>query len=462
MKQSIENFLIADLIKITKTYFEGEPTKKIINFGKIIVKQDLKYGIDFHDAITHKKYSEYKWFFAQTSSKVITNKIPLSTYINALKDEVKDIEFLSNRINNIISTGLISKYDIRLILKYLNNKESFNKKRINFNFIGKIPEKLSLKKKEKVSSNTPILTSKKQNFNKALGIEEEIDKLIMTLAKDKCNPILVGPNGIGKSTIVNELSRRISKNEVPKFLKNKKIIELTSFITIDKRKEKLKKEFVILMEKLLKNELINLIEECLKNKYIIFIDDIDKIFTKDNEITNLVKFYIKEKNLKVIGTTTSHDKYKFYIDDGDLYRNFTSILINEPTGEKLYEIIRQIFNNYSKKNNIKLNENMDLIIKELVELTKIENRITNDNLYKSEKEEIYNPDLVVRIIDNIFAHAKVNNNKALDYKDFEFGIDSCIYIKLEAKSIAGLAIKTIFMPHQKKLIKTHISRDIDN
>jgi len=430
---SIEEFFIGDIGKRIDVYEKGVAYKKFQKKGIAILKQQKNYNWYYNDVLTHIKYTTYSY----PENRSVKNLIPLSTYIQTLAEEVKDIDFLSNRINNIISAGLISRYDIKLIVKYLNNKESFDKKRINFNFIGKIPEKFSLKKDEKVSGENSILATKKQNYNKSLGIEEEIDKLIMVLAGDKCNPILVGPNGIGKSTIVNELSRRISKNEVPKFLKNKKIIELTGFITIDNRNEELVKEFIVL------------IGECLKNKHIIFIDDIDKIFTKDNAITSLIKFYIKEKNLKVIGTTTSPDKYKLYIDDGELYRNFTSILVNEPTNEKLYEIIKQIFNNYSKENNIKLYKNIDLIIKELVELTKKENRIINDNLYKSEKEEIYNPDLVVRIIDNIFAHAKVNNNKVLDYKDIKFGIDSCKYIKEKEKLSSLLLIETLFLPDEE-------------
>lgn len=434
MKYNTKDLFVAEIEEVTTNtrYF-----RQYKSFKKAIIKLIDGHDKLFYDVINGYDYWQKNMALEIMGDHVVGKKTVLSDYLKALAIEVKDIDFLSNRINNIISTSLISKYDIRLIVKYLNNKESFNKKRIHFDFIGKIPEKLSLKK----NYNNPILTSKKHNYNKSLGIEDEIEKLMMILAGDKCNPILVGPNGTGKSTIVSELSRRISKNEAPKFLKKKKIINMTGFITIDKKNEELKNEFIILME------------ECLKNKHIVFIDDIDKIFTKDNEITNLVKFYIKEKQLKVIGTITSTEKYKFYIDEGELYRNFTCILINEPTDEKLYEIIIQIFNNYSKQNNIRLYENMDFIIKELIELTKKENRIINDNLYKSEKEEIYNPDLVARIIDNIFAHAKVNNNKELDSKDIIFGIDMCKYINEVIKNKIINDININYITKEQKIIK---------
>ena len=41
-------------------------------------------------------------------------------------------------------------------------------------------------------------------------------------------------------------------------------------------------------------------------------DDIDKIFTKDNEITSLVRFYIKEKGLKGSIKSIFKPKYKDY------------------------------------------------------------------------------------------------------------------------------------------------------
>ena len=49
------------------------------------------------------------------------------------------------------------------------------------------------------------------------------------------------------------------------------------------------------------------------------------------------------------------------------------------------------------------------------------------------------------------------------YKDIIFGIDSCIYVKEDIKNNIINAINLNYISkEQKKLIKTHISRDIDN
>lgn len=435
MKRSIEEFFIADAKQIIKTYKKGETLKGEKNLGKVIAKKQERYNTYFNDAITGVEYTSYSSSFGKI---IVDNLIPLSTYLPILKDEVIDIEFLSTKINNIIDTGVISKSEMKLILKYLNNRESFNKKYFHFNFLGKIPSVSSLKKENITSNeNQTILTDKKIQYTSIMGIEDQIKILSINLAHDNLSTIMIGPNGIGKSTVVNELSRRIIKNEVPDFLKNKKIIDITRFIDVDKYTPDLKVEF---------NELL---DKCVRNKWIIFIDNIEKLFIINNSLTSLIRFFIKNYNLKVIGTITSKEKYDEYIFDSDLHRKFTKMFINEPNDKNLYEIINKVFVDYSKQNKIKLLDNMHEIIINIINLTKEENRILNDSLYSDGKDKIYNPELVIMIIDSIFAHAKANNKKALDIEDIIFSIDSCNYIKDEAKDM----IKEDFNSNIQKILK---------
>src|SRR5574344_2666415 len=57
--------------------------------------------------------------------------------------------------------------------------------------------------------------------------EKEISAILQILMrKNKCNPLLIGDAGVGKTAIVEEIVRRIRKNKVPTQLKNYKIIKL--------------------------------------------------------------------------------------------------------------------------------------------------------------------------------------------------------------------------------------------
>ena len=71
-----------------------------------------------------------------------------------------------------------------------------------------------------------FLSKSKYQFNPTIGREKELENVILSLAQDKKCPILVGESGVGKSSIVHELSYRITNKYVPKFLQNLVVFNL--------------------------------------------------------------------------------------------------------------------------------------------------------------------------------------------------------------------------------------------
>jgi len=130
----------------------------------------------------------------------------------------------------------------------------------------------------------------------------------------------------------------------------------------------------------------------------------------------MLKQAIDRQGLKVIGTTTSEEYEKYFSNDA-LKRRFEKVLVDEPNAIILYNIINKVFNDYSSNNNIKLLSNMGNIIDNLIELTDSKHRTWND--------KVCNPDLVIGIVDKIFADAKVNNQKELTIENIIYGINSC-------------------------------------
>ncbi|MBQ2946473.1 MAG: hypothetical protein IJE04_01295 [Bacilli bacterium] len=109
----------------------------------------------------------------------------------------------------------------------------------------------------------------------------------------------------------------------------------------------------------------------------------------------------------------------------------------------LYKIINKAFNDYSNNNNIKLLDSMDNIIYTLTKLTDTKHRTWND--------KVCNPDLVISIIDRIFADAKVNNQKQLTIQNIIYGINSCNRIYDSSKEDAINNLNTIEKPKAKIL-----------
>ena len=68
------------------------------------------------------------------------------------------------------------------------------------------------------------LTDKAKNkeLDPVIGRDEEIKRLLEILCRrTKNNPLLIGEAGVGKTAIVEELSRLIAEKDVPSALKNK-------------------------------------------------------------------------------------------------------------------------------------------------------------------------------------------------------------------------------------------------
>ena len=69
--------------------------------------------------------------------------------------------------------------------------------------------------------------AKKGDLDPVIGREKEINRLLEILSRrTKNNPILIGEAGVGKTAIVEELSRRIVSDKVPLNLRNKRIINV--------------------------------------------------------------------------------------------------------------------------------------------------------------------------------------------------------------------------------------------
>lgn len=237
-----------------------------------------------------------------------------------------------------------------------------------------------------------VLNDRVEEFDAVIGRDKEIDLVIESLLrKKKSNPLLIGPAGVGKTAIVEELARRITEKAVPYPLLNKKIIELPMGDLVSGTKYR--GEF--------EERLTKIIKEVIKNKNIIlFIDEVHTMVNAGGaegaiNAGDILKPYLARGDLRVIGATTTEEYEKFIAKDKALERRFETILVNEPNLEETKDILLGLKSSYEKHHNIKITEEN---INDIVYL---------GNRYLFRKK---NPDKTIDLLDSVCAYVKRKNN----------------------------------------------------
>ncbi len=284
------------------------------------------------------------------------------------------------------------------------------------------------------------INDKVDTFDKVIGRDKEINTLIeVLLRKKKSNPLLIGPAGVGKTALVEELARRIKNKEVPSSLEDKIIVDLPMGDLVSGTKYR--GEF--------EERLTKIIKEVIKNKNIIlFIDEVHAMVNAGGaegaiNASDILKPYLARGEIKVIGATTTHEYEKYIAKDKALERRFETILISEPNKEETKDILLGLKDSYAQHHKIKISEEN---IKDIVEYA-------DKYLFKKK-----NPDKCIDLLDSICAHVKrksvsfeeikpldiklkeLNSNKEIFVKNGEFdkALDVCLKINEIEKQIKEL------------------------
>lgn len=235
-----------------------------------------------------------------------------------------------------------------------------------------------------------------------IGRDKEIDLIIETLLrKKKNNPILIGEAGVGKSAIVEQLSRKIINGEVPDDLLDCKIVmlEMGSLISGTRYRGDFEER------------LMNIINEIKENQnYILFIDEIHSMVNAGGaegaiSASDILKPYLARGDIKCIGATTREEYETFFSKDKALVRRFEPIFIKEPTENETIDILCRVKNEYIKYHKVNIS---DEVINVLVHLACI--------YFPNRK----NPDKSLELLDSVMSYVKLKNqNEKIKTREVE-------------------------------------------
>jgi len=208
--------------------------------------------------------------------------------------------------------------------------------------------------------------------------------------RNKNNPILVGPPGTGKTSLVESLAQSIIDSTCTDFLSSKIIYELDLASMIAGTKYRGQFE----------ERLVHIIEEAEANKNIIlFIDEIHTIIGAGSaegslDAANILKPALARNSIKCIGATTEKEYKKHFTKDEALDRRFQKIQVNAPSKKETYFIIDKIIDQYESFHSVNYRKNA---IKLAVDLSV---------QYIPEKQL---PDKAIDILDQAGSKVKIKN-----------------------------------------------------
>jgi ATP-dependent Clp protease ATP-binding subunit ClpA len=178
-----------------------------------------------------------------------------------------------------------------------------------------------------------------------IGREEEIRRVIRILSRrTKNNPVLIGEPGVGKTTVVEGLARRIVDADVPANLAACKLLSLDVGALV--AGSKYRGEFEERMKGVLKE-----IEDS-KDMIVLFVDEMHLLMGAGGtgeggmDAANLLKPMLARGQLHCIGATTLSEYRKYIEKDAAFERRFQQVIVKEPTIPETVSILRGLKERY--------------------------------------------------------------------------------------------------------------------
>ena len=255
--------------------------------------------------------------------------------------------------------------------------------------------------------------------NPLIGREKELDRTIQVLCrKDKNNPLHIGEPGVGKTALVYGVAHRIEEGKVPDRLKGCNIYQLDMGTLLAGTR------FRGDMEQRLKQIMEGVTSEA---HCIIYLDEIHNIVGAGkgaeggSDVSDLLKPYLDDDRIRVIGATTYTEYNKNFTRSVGMIRRFQTIDVEEPSIDEAIHILKSLKPIYEKYHHVKY------------DAAAIEYAVTSSAKFITDR---FLPDKAIDIIDEAGAQAEMEGKK---YK--KIGKKQIAEVLAKVAKIDALAIK---------------------
>ncbi|MGN5247008.1 AAA family ATPase (plasmid) [Lactiplantibacillus plantarum] len=225
-----------------------------------------------------------------------------------------------------------------------------------------------------------------------IGRDQEIEQLVETLCrKNKRNPLVIAPPGVGKTNLIEGLAKRIVTQKVPPELQAQPIyvLELAQLKQSDQN-------FMGLFKALL--------TELQASQAMLFIDEIHTIVGTGSDggnaldVSNVLKPALARGEITLIGATTTKEYHRYLEKDGALARRFDVIQLAEPSVLASYQILGGLKASYEAYHDL------------TIDVTATKTAVDYAVRYLPDR---YLPDKAFDLLDESCAYAKAHALKAV-------------------------------------------------
>ncbi len=279
--------------------------------------------------------------------------------------------------------------------------------------------------------NNLSLKAKQRKIDPVVGRDDEIEKIQLVLARrNKCNVLMVGDPGVGKTAIAEGIARKIFEKKVPKFLLDHTVyaLDISALLAGSKYRGDFEERIKAVLAALER-----------KGKIILFIDEAHMMNGAGaanqgtNDLANILKPVLTKGIIKLMASTTWEEYRKHFESDRALMRRFQRVTVDEPSPDMTVKILKGIRKYYEKHHNVKIS---DAALDQAVKLSV---------KYMADKKL---PDKAIDIIDCACARYKLKDEDGMEGIEQIVDIEQITY---ELSKMINMPLETVAQKESKNL-----------
>ena len=195
--------------------------------------------------------------------------------------------------------------------------------------------------------------ARENQLDPVIGRQREIERVMQILSRrTKNNPVLLGEAGVGKTAIVEGLAQLIVSGNVPEILRGKRVVtlDLAMMVAGTKYRGQFEERIKAVMTEVRRAKNV-----------ILFIDELHTLVGAGGaegaiDASNVLKPALSRGEVQCIGATTLDEFRKYIEKDGALERRFQTIVVEPPSKDETFEILKGLRERYEKHHRVKYSD----------------------------------------------------------------------------------------------------------